>query len=191
MPPISKISPTNNNNNGGVSTKKKRMGVLPFGLIVTILSLCCMLSLAVSFLHGSVLHGLPEIHTTTTASGGGHPASAAALKSSLLESISSGAAGGVPAGVDHLPANGGNFRSILPSDLRLGKLSCEKYGGPSDVNAKEMVYWVCFPSHFLGLIPMCCRNCLIIRVLVFSSFLFFSKTFQRTANTSLPSSRME
>lgn len=137
-PTTSKLSPTNE----AGSAKKKRKGVLPFGLIVIILSFCCMLSLAVSLLHGSVLHGLPELSAAAV----GHPA-AAALKSSLLESTTSSAAA-----VDRGPANGGS-RPILASDLRLGQLSCEKHGGPADEYAKEMVYWVCSLT-FSRLIPM-------------------------------------
>lgn len=35
---------------------------------------------------------------------------------------------------------------ILPSDLRLGSLDCEQYGGPSPEHSKEMVYWQDIPS---------------------------------------------
>ena len=33
-----------------------------------------------------------------------------------------------------------------PADFRLAGLSCEAYGGPSDKEAKEMVYWEDIPS---------------------------------------------
>jgi len=35
----------------------------------------------------------------------------------------------------------GGKRPILPSDLRLAKLTCADHGGPSDELAQEMVYW--------------------------------------------------
>jgi hypothetical protein len=152
MSAISKLSPTKETTGVG-STKKNRKGAaagLPFGLIVVILSFCCLLSLAVSILHGTVLHGLPEISATAAAGGGGggYPA-AAALKSSLLEksSAAGGTAGGdVATDVDRLPAGAvnGEGRPVLASDLRLGQLSCQKHGGPDDEHAQEMVYWVCF-----------------------------------------------
>ena len=37
-------------------------------------------------------------------------------------------------------------RPKLPSDDRLGHLSCEAYGGPSDDVARDMVYWQDIPS---------------------------------------------
>ena len=51
-------------------------------------------------------------------------------------------------GVDprHRPNNNNNADSATPADFQLAGLSCERFGGPPDELAQEMVYWEDIPS---------------------------------------------
>jgi len=97
-------------------------------IVVALLSICCLVTVAVNFLHGSMMHGSLSQQAANT------------FQDQHF----------LTASHDHLSGEGNTKQKddgmSSWSGHKLAGLHCDAYGGPSEEIAQEMVYWQDIPS---------------------------------------------